>query len=318
MKIVVLEGNSLGNDIDLTVFEKLGEVTIYDQSCAEDTPGKVKDADIIIVNKVPMNEQTLGGAAHLKMIAITATGYNIIDKAYTDSRGIAVANVGGYSTDSVAQHTFALALYLIDQMNYYDQYVKTGEYVKSDIFCHFDKKIFELAGKTWGIIGMGAIGRKVAQIASVFGCRVIYYSTTGKNHNQEYDSVDLDTLLGQSDIVSIHAPLNPVTENLMNMENLKKMKTSAILINVARGPIVNEVDLVQALKEGIIAGAGLDVISAEPMKEGNPLLEIQDSSKLIVTPHIAWATGEARQRLTDEVYLNIEAFLRGEKRNLIP
>lgn len=318
MKIVVLEGNSLGNDIDLTVFEKLGEVTIYDQSCAEDTPEKVTDADIIIVNKVPMNEQTLGGAAHLKMIAITATGYNIIDKAYTDSRGIAVANVGGYSTDSVAQHTFALALYLIDQMNYYDQYVKTGEYVKSDIFCHFDKKIFELAGKTWGIIGMGAIGRKVAQIASVFGCRVIYYSTTGKNHNQEYDSVDLDTLLGQSDIVSIHAPLNPVTENLMNMENLKKMKASAILINVARGPIVNEADLVQALKEGIIAGAGLDVISAEPMKEGNPLLEIQDSSKLIVTPHIAWATGEARQRLTDEVYLNIEAFLRGEKRNLIP
>ena len=318
MKIVVLEGNSLGKDIDLTVFEKLGEVTVYDQSFVEDTPEKVKDADIIIVNKVPMNEQTLGEAPNLKMIAITATGYNMIDKAYTDSRGIAVANVGGYSTDSVAQHTFALALYLIDQMAYYDDYVKSGEYVKSDIFCHFDKKIFELAGKTWGIIGMGAIGRKVAQIASVFGCKVIYYSTTGKNHNQEYDLVSLDELLVQSDIVSIHAPLNPVTENLMNMENFKKMKPSAILVNVARGPIVNEADLVKALKEGIIAAAGLDVISAEPMKEGNPLLEIQDSSKLIVTPHIAWATGEARQRLTDEVYLNIEAFLRGEKRNLIP
>lgn len=318
MKIVVLEGNSLGKDIDLTVFEKLGELTVYDQSFVEDTPEKVKDADIIIVNKVPMNEQTLGKAPNLKMIAITATGYNMIDKAYTDSRGIAVANVGGYSTDSVAQHTFALALYLIDQMAYYDDYVKSGEYVKSDIFCHFDKKIFELAGKTWGIIGMGAIGRKVAQIASVFGCKVIYYSTTGKNHNQEYDSVSLDELLEQSDIVSIHAPLNPVTENLMNMENFKKMKPSAILVNVARGPIVNEADLVKALKEGVIAAAGLDVISAEPMKEGNPLLEIQDSSKLIVTPHIAWATGEARQRLTDEVYLNIEAFLRGEKRNLIP
>lgn len=318
MKIVVLEGNSLGRDIDLTVFEKLGELVIYDQSNAEDTPEKVKDADIIIVNKVPMNEQTLRDAPNLKMIAITATGYNIIDKAYTDSRGIAVANVGGYSTDSVAQHTFALALYLVDQMDYYDKYVKTGEYVKSDIFCHFDKKIFELAGKTWGIIGMGAIGRKVAEIARVFGCRILYYSTTGKNTHQEYDSVDLDTLLAQSDIVSIHAPLNPVTENLMNLENFKKMKPSAILINVARGPIVNEADLVKALKEGMIAGAGLDVISAEPMKEGNPLLEIQDSSKLIVTPHIAWATGEARQRLTDEVYLNIEAFMRGEKRNLIP
>lgn len=318
MKIVVLEGNSLGKDIDLTVFEKLGEVTVYDQSRAEDTPEKVKDAEIIIVNKVPMNEQTLGGAANLKMIAITATGYNIIDKAYTDSRGIAVANVGGYSTDSVAQHTFAMALYLVDQLDYYDKYVKTGEYVKSDIFCHFDKKIFELAGKTWGIIGMGAIGRKVAQIAQVFGCRVIYYSTTGKNHSQEYDSVDLDTLLAQSDIVSIHAPLNAATENLMNRTNFEKMKSSAILINVARGPIVNEADLVWALNEGIIAGAGLDVISAEPMEQGNPLLEIQDSSKLILTPHIAWATGEARQRLTDEVYRNIEAFQRGEKRNLIP
>lgn len=318
MKIVILEANSLGRDIDLTVFGKLGELVIYDQSDAKDTPEKIKDADIVIVNKIPMNEQTLKDAVNLKMIAITATGYNIIDKAYTDSRGIAVANVGGYSTDSVAQHTFALALYLIDQMDYYDKYVKTGEYVKSDIFCHFDKKIFELAGKTWGIIGMGAIGRKVAEIARVFDCRVIYYSTTGKNHNQEYDAVDLDTLLAQSDILSVHAPLNPVTENLMNMEAFRKMKSSAILINVARGPIVNEADLVTALKEGIIAGAGLDVISAEPMKEGNPLLEIQDSGKLVVTPHIAWATGEARQRLTDEVYLNIEAFLRGEKRNLIP
>ncbi|MDO4522700.1 MAG: D-2-hydroxyacid dehydrogenase [Eubacteriales bacterium] len=318
MEIVILEANSLGADIDLTVFEKLGHVTVYGQSMAEDTPEKVKDADIIIVNKVPMNETTLKSAEHLKMIAITATGYNIIDKAYTDSRGIVVANVGGYSTDSVAQHTFALALYLVNQMAYYDDYVKSGEYVRSDIFCHFDKKIFELAGKTWGIIGLGAIGRKVAEIAKVFGCEVIYYSTTGRNQNQDYCSVDLDTLLAKSDILSIHAPLNAVTENLMKLENFRKMKKSAILINVARGPIVNEQDLVTALEEGLIAGAGLDVISAEPMKESNPLLKIQDSGKLVVTPHIAWATGEARQRLTDEVYLNIEAFLNGEKRNLIP
>ena len=163
-----------------------------------------------------------------------------------------------------------------------------------------------------------AIGRKVADIAKVFGCNVIYYSTSGKNNNAEYESADLDTLLAKSDIVSVHAPLNAVTENLMNLENLRKMKSSAILINVARGPVVNEVDLVIALEEGIIAGAGLDVISAEPMKADNPLLKIQDSGKLIVTPHIAWATGEARQRCTDEVYLNIEAFMRGEERNLIP
>lgn len=318
MKIVVLERNSLGDDIDLTPFEKLGELTVYSQSNAEDTPEKVKDADIIIVNKVPMNGQTLKDAANLKMIAITATGYNMIDKSYTDSRGIAVANVGGYSTDSVAQHTLALALYLIEKLDYYDKYVKSGEYVKSDIFCHIDRKISELAGKTWGIIGLGAIGKKVAQIAAVLGCSVIYYSTSGKNHNSSYEAAELDELLGRSDVVSVHAPLNAATENLMNIDRFRKMKRNAILINVARGPIVNERDLVTALNEGLIAGAGLDVISAEPMKAGNPLLEIQDSTKLIVTPHIAWATVEARRRLMDEVYLNIEAFLRGEKRNLIP
>jgi glycerate dehydrogenase len=317
MKIVILEGNALGKDIDQSVYGAFGELVIYDHSTIEDTPEKVKDADIIIVNKIPMNEQTLGGAAKVRMIAITATGYNIIDQEYTKSRGITVANVGGYSTDSVAQHTFALALYLVNQMNYYDKYVKAGEYVNSDIFCHFGRKIFELAGKTWGIIGLGAIGRKVAEIASVFGCKVIYYSTSGKNTNQKYESVDLDTLLAQSDIVSIHAPLNSVTENLMNLTNLKKMKSSAILINVARGPIVNERDLVTALQEGIIAGAGLDVISVEPMKQDNPLLELQDSNRLIVTPHMAWATGEARQRLADETYRNIESFLRGEARNVI-
>lgn len=318
MKIVMLERSSLGEDIDLTQFENLGELVMYDQSTAADTPEKVKDADIIIVNKVPMNRETLEGAANLKMIAITATGYNIIDKAYTDSRGIAVANVGGYSTDSVAQHTFALALYLLEQLDYYDKYVKSGEYVKCDIFCHMDRRISELAGKTWGIIGLGAIGKRVAQIAQVFGCNIIYYSTSGKNRDSVYESVSLDELLARADVVSIHAPLNAATENMMNIERFCKMKPEAILINVARGPIVNERDLVTALNENLIAGAGLDVISAEPMKAGNPLLEIQDSTKLIVTPHIAWATREARSRLMDEVYLNIQAFLHGEKRNLIP
>ena len=318
MKIVILEANSLGKDVDLTAFEKLGEVTVYEQSNSLDTPEKIKDAEIIIVNKVPMNEQTLSGAKNLKMIALTATGYNIVDQKYIQDRQIAVANVSGYSTDSVAQHTFALALYLINQLAYYDHYVKSGEYVKSDIFSHFDKKIFELAGKTWGIVGLGAIGRRVAQIAESFGCKVIYYSTSGKNHNSDYENADLDTLLTTSDVISLHAPLNAATENFMNLEKFKKMKSSAILINMARGPLVNERDLVTALKEGMIAGAGLDVISVEPMRSNNPLLEIQDSGKLIVTPHIAWATGEARQRVADETYLNVEAFIKGEKRNLIP
>lgn len=318
MKIVVLEANSLGQDVDLGGLYELGDVTVYGQSRAEDTPEKIRDADIVVVNKVPMNEQTLGKAENLKMIALTATGYNIVDKAYTDSRKIAVANVRGYSTDSVAQHTFALAFYLIDQMAYYDRYVKSGEYVKSDIFCHIDKKIFELAGKTWGIIGLGAIGKRVAQIAQAFGCKVVYYSTSGQNSSSDYERVDFDTLLAESDIISVHAPLNAATENLMDLEAFRKMKDSAILINVARGPIVKEEDLVTALKNNMIAGAGLDVISVEPMRADNPLLEMQDSGKLVVTPHIAWATGEARQRVADETCLNIQAFLKGEPRNLIP
>ena len=317
MNIVILEANTLGADVDLSVFEKLGNVTQYGQSDEENTADRVKDADIIVVNKVPMNEQTLKKADHLKMIAVTATGTNIIDKAYTDKRGIAVSNVGGYSTMSVAQHTFALALYLVHKMNYFDSYVKSGQYIKSDIFTNLDMTYQELDGKTWGIIGLGNIGKKVAQIAIVFGCRVIYYSTSGKNQNDQYERVDFDTICRESDLLSIHAPLNNATENLMNKDAFQKMKKSAVLINVGRGPIVNEEDLVEALENGEIAAAGLDVISAEPMREENPLMKIKDSGKLVVTPHIAWASTEARQRLVREVYLNIEAFLRGEKRNIV-
>lgn len=318
MKIVVLESDSLGDDVDLSALGRFGEVAVYGQSTLEDTPDKVKDADIVIINRILMNEDTVGGAEHLKMIAITATGYNMIDREYTSGRGIAVANVPGYSTDSVAQHTFALALYLVNHMAYYDQYVKSGAYTKTDIFNPFSRKIHELAGKTWGIIGMGDIGRKVAEIASVFGCRILYYSTSGQNKKQPYSCVELDALLAQSDIVSVHAPLNEATKGLMNLEKFRKMKPGAVFINVARGAIVNEADLVQALKEGSIAAAGLDVLSEEPMQEGSPLLEIQDSGKLVVTPHIAWSTCEARQRVVDEVCRNIDAFLRGEQRNLIP
>lgn len=317
MNIVILEANTLGADVDLSVFEKLGNVTQYGQSDEENTADRVKDADIIVVNKVPMNEQTLKKADHLKMIAVTATGTNIIDKAYTDKRGIAVSNVGGYSTMSVAQHTFALALYLVHKMNYFDSYVKSGQYIKSDIFTNLDMTYQELDGKTWGIIGLGNIGKKVAQIARVFGCRVIYYSTSGKNQNDQYERVDFDTICRESDLLSIHAPLNNATENLMNKDAFQKMKKSAVLINVGRGPIVNEEDLVEALENGEIAAAGLDVISAEPMREENPLMKIKDSGKLVVTPHIAWASTEARQWLVREVYLNIEAFLRGEKRNIV-
>lgn len=317
MEIVILEADTLGRDLDLSVFEKLGHVTQYGKSEEENTAERVKDADIIIVNKVPMNEKTLAKAAHLKMIAVTATGINIIDREYVSRRNIAVSNVGGYSTMSVAQHTFALAFYLIHKMNYFDTYVKSGEYVKSDIFTNLDVAYHELAQKTWGIIGLGNIGKKVAEIAEVFGCRVIYYSTSGKNQNDRYQRVDLETICKESDILSIHAPLNEATENLMNREQFKKMKNSAVLINVGRGPIVNEEDLAEALEKGEIAAAGLDVISVEPIRADNPLMRIQDSGKLVITPHIAWASTEARRRLVEEVYQNVAAFQRGEKRNIV-
>lgn len=318
MNIVVLEADALGKDVDLSCLNAYGEVTIYPASTIEDTPEKVKNAEVIVVNRVLMNEQTLKDAENLKMIAITATGYNMIDKAYTDSRGITVANVKGYSTDSVAQHTFALVLFLMEQMGYYDEFVKSGTYASVGSFDTSVRKTYELAGKTWGIIGMGAIGRKVAEIASVFGCKVIYYSTSGNNKDQGYPHVELDELLKKSDIVSVHAPLNQDTQGLLTLEKFRLMKPSALFINMARGLIVKEEDLAQALKEGAIAAAGLDVLCKEPMEVDNPLLQFQDSGKLVITPHIAWATVEARQRVVEEVGLNIQAFLKGEERNLIP
>lgn len=317
MKIVLLDAMTLGNDIDLSKFNTIGEVVRYEQSTPAQAAERLVDADIAIVNKVPMNEATLGGAPRLKMIALTATGYNNVDFTYTKLRGITVANVSGYSTDSVVQHTFALMFYVLEKLSYYDNYVKSGEYEKCPMFTHFDRTFMELTGKTWGIIGLGEIGRGVARIAQAFGCRVIYYSTSGKNANPDFEQVSFEDILAQSDILSIHAPLNAATENLMNYEAFKQMKPNSVLINVGRGPIVNEADLVRALNENLIGGAGLDVVGREPMTADCPLKEINDSTRLIVTPHIAWATVEARTRLMDEVYKNIQAFLDGKARNVV-
>lgn len=317
MKIVIMEAKTLGEDIDMSMFEPLGEVTIYGESCPEENADRIADADIIIVNKIPMNEATLGKAKNLKLICLTATGTNIVDFPYVNSRGITVTNVRGYSTQSVIQHTFALLFYVYEKLSYYDNYVKSGAYAKSDIFSNFDKKFNEIHGKTWGIIGLGEIGRGVAKVAELFGCKIVYYSTSGKNSNQEYEQMDLKTLLESSDIVSIHAPLNAATTNLIGEAELKQMKKSAVLLNLGRGPIVNQDALANALLSDEIAGAGLDVLTVEPMTADNPLLKVQDSTKLIITPHIAWATVEARTRCANEVYQNIEAFYQGIERNVV-
>ncbi|HHU71922.1 MAG TPA: D-2-hydroxyacid dehydrogenase [Clostridiales bacterium] len=317
MKIVFLEADTLGDDIDLSKFHELGDVVKYPCSDPEENEKRIGEADIIVVNKIPMNKDTLSQAENLKLICITATGTNIIDFDYTNKMNIPVTNVKGYSTNSVVQHTFALLFYVYEKLSYYDEYVKSGEYIRSDIFSHFNIKFNELYGKTWGIIGLGEIGKSVARIAEQFGCKIIYYSTSGKNRNSEYEEVDLDTLLASSDVISIHAPLNDRTNGLIGKEELQKMKKTAILLNLGRGPIVQEDALADALLNDEIGGAGLDVLTAEPMAADNPLYKVKDSTKLIITPHIAWATVEARQRVADEVYKNIEAFLKGEKRNIV-
>ncbi|NLK99051.1 MAG: D-2-hydroxyacid dehydrogenase [Clostridiales bacterium] len=317
MKIVFLETDTLGTDVNLSEFDKLGEVIRYPQTALAEVPQRIKDADIIIVNKLAMNEMTLAEATNLKLICLTATGTNIVDFDYTNSRNITVTNVKGYSTQSVIQHTFALFFYVYEKLSYYDEFVKSGNYIRSDIFSHFEMKFNELYGKTWGIIGLGEIGRGVAEIAKLFGCKVVYYSTSGRNDNSAYKKVDLDTLLSEADVISIHAPLNDKTVDLIGENELRKMKRSAILLNLGRGPIINEHALYKALSEDWIAGAGLDVLTVEPMAASNPLSKIKDSTKLIITPHIAWATVEARQRVTDEVSKNIKAYLNGEKRNVV-
>ena len=308
MKIVMLERNTLGRDVNLSAFEELGEFIVYPDSDEKNTPERIKDADIVLVNKVKLNECTLKDAKNLKLICLTATGTDNVDKEYATKRGIMVTNVSGYSTEAVAQHTFALLFYLLEKLRYYDNYVKSGRYCKSKMFSFFGNRFSELYGKTWGIVGLGAIGSRVADIARAFGCKVIYYSASGKNNNPTYQRVDFDTLLRSSDIISIHAPLTQQTKNLFQYSAFRRMKRTAILINVARGPIVNDKDLADALKKKEIAAAGLDVLSKEPMEETNPLRQIRNSQRLIITPHMAWGARETRQRLVDQVVENIRAY----------
>lgn len=308
MKIVFLDRNSIGTDIDLSAYYELGEVVIYGFTPDEQIAERSADADVIVINKQNINEKNLGEAKNLKLVCVTATGINNLDLELLDRRGIAWRNVAGYSTEDVLQHTFALLFYLMEHLPYYDNYVKTEKYVNDSSFTHFANTFHELAGQTWGVIGMGNIGKRVAETAKMFGCNVIYYSTSGKNSVPGYEQVSFDELLAESDIVSVHAPLNENTLDLMNADAFRKMKNTAIFINVGRGPIVVEEDLADALESGEIAAAGLDVLRTEPMTEDNPLRRIKDSEKLIITPHIAWASLEARTRLMSMVCENIRNF----------
>ena len=308
MKIVFLDAKSIGDDIDLSGFDQLGEVVKYGFSTPEEAGERTKDADVVIINKVQINEQTIGRAEHLKLVCVTATGTNNLDKEYLAKRQIEWRNVAGYSTETVAQHTFALLFYLLEKLNYYDQYVKSEKYIGDTIFTHFSNVFHDLNGMTWGIIGLGNIGRRVAAIAEAFGAQVIYASPSGAAPQEGYHQVSLDTLLETSDIVSVHAPLNEHTEHLMNLNAFCKMKKSAIFLNLGRGPIVVEADLKTALETNEIQAAGLDVLCVEPMSEDNPLRGFTDSNRLLITPHIAWASIEARTKLMNIIAGQIKEF----------
>ncbi|WP_069997146.1 D-2-hydroxyacid dehydrogenase [Cellulosilyticum sp. I15G10I2] len=317
MKICILDALTLGKDITVDPIRACGELVVYDLTANEQVEERIEDVEVIITNKVILNEENLKNAKQLKLIALTATGYNNIDIDYARKAGIGVVNVAGYSTKSVAQHTFAMLFYLLEHLRVYDDYVKSKHYTESETFAFIAWPFHELADKTIGIIGMGAIGKEVAKIADAFGAQVIYYSTSGSNNSSCYKRVDLDTLLSTSDIVSIHAPLNDATRGLISYKELIQMKKEAILLNLGRGSIVDEADLARALNENKIAAAGVDVLEKEPIDKDNPLFTVEDKTKLLITPHIGWASVEARKTLIAEIVKNIEAYYRNEIRNRI-
>lgn len=317
MKIAVLDARTLGEDIDLSGLSQFGEVEYFEDMEEHEVSEKLKDKDILVTNKVNLNRYNLEELNNLKLICLTATGYNNVDIEYTKERGITVCNVAGYSAPSVMQHTFSMLFHMISRLDVQDDFVKSGEYGKSGNFTSLKNPFPELNGKRWGIIGLGSIGSRVAEVATAFGAEVSYYSISGRDRKTPYKSVGLDKLLSKSDIVSIHCPLNSDTEHLIDLENLKKMKSSAILINVARGPIVKESDLAEALNSGYIRGACLDVFEIEPLKPESPLYRVKDMDKLVLTPHIAWSSIESRARLVEEIMKNIEAFMDGAPRNVV-
>lgn len=307
MKIVFLDADTLGAT-PTAEFANLGEFVSYPTSTREEALARVGDCDTLIINKIIVDAALMDAAPKLKLICVTATGVNNIDLVEAEKRGIAVRNVSGYSTDSVVQSTFAHLLSLLGDSPYFDDCVKSGRYSKMSIFCDISHPYTEIVGKTLGIIGLGAIGKRVAAIAEMFGMKVIYYSTSGTSHCDLYPSVSLDELLAGSDVVSIHAPLNERTRSLIGQAELAKMKKSALLLNLGRGGIVDEAALASAVDNGVIAGAALDVFEKEPLPASSPLLHLRHPERFRFSPHTAWASREALARLVSKVADNIRNF----------
>ena len=314
VKIVFLDAKTIGKDIDLDCIRNLGETEIYDKTPNEETGLRIAKAQVVITNKCKLNREVLAGAENLKLICITATGYDNVDMEYARSRNIAVCNVKDYSTDSVAQLTVGMALSLCCRLNTYDAYCKSGKYTESGIHNCLEPVFYELAGKTWGIYGFGNIGKKVAKVAQSLGCNILVCKRTPV---KDVKCVSLDELFEKSDIVSVHTPLNEQTAGSINSQVLEKAKKGLVLVNVARGAVTVEEDVAQAVEKGILGGFGCDVYSSEPMSHDSPFQRLCEMENVIFTPHMAWGAYEARVRLIDEVCRNIEAFSTGEIRNRV-
>jgi glycerate dehydrogenase len=317
MKIVFLDAKSVGEDIDLSKYNELGDFVTYDFTTPEQLPSRVADADVIITNKCTINESSVGNAKNLKLVCVTATGTNNLDKPYLEQKGIAWRNVAGYSTESVAQHTFAMLFYLLEKLSYYDAYVKDGKYANDTSFTHFAEHFHEINGKTWGIIGLGNIGSATARMAQAMGMKVMAISSKTEEALLQIGvqkAKNYEQLFSEADVISLHCPLTDDTHHIINQERLSLMKSTAIIINTGRGPLLDEEAVAEALLTKKIYAVGIDVLTEEPPLKGSPLIS---APRCYITPHIAWASKAARRRLIDIAISNVKAFACGEPQNQV-
>ena len=314
MKITVLDAITLGEDVTFEKWESLGELTVYKSTPAAEVVNRLKGSHVAIFNKVKITEEILENLPDLKLICVTATGYDNVDVKACKERGVAVCNVIGYSTHSVAQVTMSMVLSLMTHLTEYSRSVESGEYTAAGVPNKLTPVYNELYGKTFGVVGLGNIGKQDARVAEAFGCEVLCFKRTPE---EGYNCVDLPTLLKKSDIVTVHLPLTEKTKEIIDKKALELMKKSAILVNVARGAVTNEKDVAEAIKNGVIGGFGADVYTAEPLAKDSPLQEIKGYKNVILTPHMAWGAYESRVRCIDEIAKNIVAFTNGEKRNRV-
>lgn len=312
MKIVVLDAATLGEDLDLSPLSRFGELVVYNNSTPEEIPARIADADVVVTNKIKLNEREVCDSKSLKLICISATGFDNVDLEYMKKKGVGVCNVVGYSTDSVAQLTVSMVLSLATHLPAYNACVESGEYTRGGVANKLTPVYHEIAGKTWGVVGLGNIGKKVAAVAEAFGCRVIANKRTPE---EGYTCVDIDTLCREADVITVHTPLNDGTRNLINEDRIAMMKKDAIFVNVARGAVCDEEALCKAVKDGKLGAIGVDVYTKEPFGEDSPYFEIKEMENVCLTPHMAWGSYEARCRCIDDIIMSIESYINGGRRS---